>query len=237
MKKYALYISLIVGVAFVSCKKEAIDKPKVIYEDTNKSKQEALIDTSEIEAADLPIIMEGTNYLIHPIGVIFGKSKGLKSYSDSEQSFAVSNYGEYEITGYLKNLKFQEIGTDSIYALTDKQVMIETATYLKTVADKSKLQLIVYSLADIDTNKDGKLDGNDIKALYISTVSGNKFTKLSTDFQEVIDWKIIETKNILYFRTIEDSNKNGAFDAEDTLQYYFVNLVDKDWKVTTYKPI
>ena len=91
MKKYALYISLIVGVAFVSCKKEAINKPKVIYEDTNKSKQEAQIDTSEIEAADLPIIMEGTNYLIHPIGVIFGKSKGLKSYSDSEQSFAVSN--------------------------------------------------------------------------------------------------------------------------------------------------
>jgi hypothetical protein len=237
MKKYALYISIIVGFTLVSCKKEAIDKPKVIYEDATKSKRVALVDTSQIEVADLPITMEGTNFLIHPIGVISGKSKGFKSYSDSEQSFAVSNYGEYEITGYLKNLKFQEIGTDSIYTLTDKQVMIETATYLKTVADKSKLQLIVYSLADMDTNKDDKLDGNDIKSLYISTISGKKFTKLSTDFQEVIDWKIIETNNILYFRTIEDTNKNGAFDADDQLQYYFVNLVDKDWKVNSYRPI
>jgi hypothetical protein len=187
--------------------------------------------------ADLPIHMEGTNFLIHPIGVISGSGKGIKSSSDTDQSFTVSNYGEYQITGYLKNLKFQEIGKDSLYALTDKQVLIETATYLKTFADKSKQQFIVYSLADMDTNKDGKLDGNDIKSLYISTVSGQKFTKLSEDFQELIDWKIIESKNVLYFRTIEDTNKNGEFDAEDNLQYHLVNLLDKDWKVSAYKPI
>ena len=134
-------------------------------------------------------------------------------------------------------MKFQEIGKDTIYALTDKQILIETATYLKTFADKSKQQLLVYSLADMDTNKDGKLDSNDIKSLYISTISGQKFTKLSADFQELIDWKIIESKNLLYFRSIEDTNKNGEFDAEDSLQYHFVNLLDKDWKVNSYKPI
>jgi hypothetical protein len=88
----------------------------------------------------------------------------------------------------------------------------------------------------MDTNKDGKLDNNDIKSLYMSTVSGQKFTKLSPDFQELIDWKIIESKNLLYFRTIEDSNKNGEFDAKDRLQYQFVNLLDKEWKVISYKP-
>ena len=134
-------------------------------------------------------------------------------------------------------MKFQEIGKDTIYALTDKQILIETATYLKTFADKSKQQLLVYTLADMDTNKDGKLDSNDIKSLYISTISGQKFTKLSADFQELIDWKIIESKNLLFFRTIEDTNKNGELDAEDSLQYNFVNLLDKDWKVNGYKPI
>ncbi len=238
MKNYFLYIVMVFVGLFVSCKKEEAEKPKVTYETTSKAKPEVVSDANQIEVADLPINMEGTNFLIHPIGVMSGNGKGMKSSYDSEKSFTVSNYGEYQITGYLKNLKFQEIGKDTIYALTDKQILIETATYLKTFADnKSKQQLLVYSLADMDTNKDGKLDSSDIKSLYISTISGQKFTKLSTDFQELIDWKIIESKNLLYFRTIEDTNKNGEFDAKDSLQYQFVNLLDKEWKVISYKPI
>jgi hypothetical protein len=237
MKNLFLYIAMFFVGLFVSCKKETVEKPKVTYETTSKAKPEVVSDANQIEVADLPINMEGTNFLIHPIGVMSGNGKGIKSSYDSEQGFTVSNYGEYQITGYLKNLKFQEIGKDTIYALTDKQVLIETATYLKTFADKSKQQLLVYSLADMDTNKDGKLDNSDIKSLYLSTISGQKFTKLSADFQELIDWKIIETKNLIYFRTIEDTNKNGEFDAEDSLQYQFVNLLDKEWKVISYKPI
>ena len=237
MKNYFLYIAIVFVGLFVSCKKEEAEKPKVTYETTSKAKPEVVSDANQIEVADLPINMEGTNYLIHPIGVMSGNGKGIKSSYDSEQGFTVSNYGEYQITGYLKNLKFQEIGKDTIYALTDKQILIETATYLKTFADKSKQQLLVYSLADMDTNKDGKLDSSDIKSLYLSTISGQKFTKLSANFQELIDWKIIESKNLLYFRTIEDTNKNGEFDAKDNLQYQFVNLLDKEWKVISYKPI
>ena len=237
MKNLFLYIAIVFVGLFVSCKKEEAEKPKVTYETTSKAKPEVVSDANQIEVADLPINMEGTNFLIHPIGVMSGNGKGIKSSYDSEQGFTVSNYGEYQITGYLKNLKFQEIGKDTIYALTDKQILIETATYLKTFADKSKQQLLVYSLADMDTNKDGKLDGNDIKSLYISTISGQKFTKISANFQELIDWKIIESKNLLYFRTIEDTNKNGEFDAKDSVQYQFVNLLDKEWKVISYKPI
>jgi hypothetical protein len=237
MKNLFLYITMVFVGLFVSCKKEDAEKPKVTYETTSKAKPEVLSDTNQIEVADLPINMEGTNFLIHPIGVMSGNGKGIKSSYDSEHGFTVSNYGEYQITGYLKNLKFQEIGKDTINTLTDKQILIETATYLKTFADKSKQQLLVYSLADMDTNKDGKLDNSDIKSLYLSTISGQKFTKLSADFQELIDWKIIESKNLLYFRTVEDTNKNGEFDAKDSIQYQFVNLLDKEWKVISYKPI
>ena len=237
MKNYIPYTPIILVLLFGSCKKEEAEKPKVTYETTSKVKPQVMADTNQIEVADLPINMEGTNFLIHPIGVMTAKGKGIKSSPETEESFTVSNYGEYQITGYLKNLKFQEVGKDTIYTLTNKQILIETATYLKTFADKSKQQLLVYSLADMDTNKDGKLDSSDIKSLYISTISGQKFTKLSADFHELIDWKIIETKSTLYFRTIEDTNKNGEFDAEDNLQYHSINLLDKDWKVSGYKPI
>jgi hypothetical protein len=236
MKNYFPYILLAFVFSFSSCKKQEKEKPKVIYE-TSKEKTTVKIDTTQIEVADLPINMEGTNYLIYPIGTVTGEKKGMKYANDSEDSFTVSNYGEFQITGFLKNLKFQEIGQDTIYALTDKPVLILTATYLKSIATKSKKQLLVYTLTDIDSNKDNKLDTNDIKSIYISAISGKNLTKLSTDFQELIDWKVIEAKNSLYFRSIEDTNKNGEFDKDDKVHYNVVNLMDTEWLVQEYFPI
>ena len=237
MKKYLPYLATILLVSMISCKKEEVEKPKVIYEDAPKTKPMEIVDTTQIEVADLPIALEGTSYLIHPIGQLNREGKALKSSTDSEEGFTVSNYGEYQITGYLKNLKFQEIGKDSLTTLTSKPVLIETVTYLKALADKTKQQILVYTLSDIDTNKDGKLNGDDIKSLYISTISGSKFTKLSADYQELVDWKMIESLHLLYFRTIEDTNKNGAFDAKDQMQYQCVNLKDGRWTVMAYHPI
>ena len=89
----------------------------------------------------------------------------------------------------------------------------------------------------LDKNEDGKLDASDIKSLYLSEVSGKRFTKVSTDFLELIDWNLIEPENRLYFRTIEDANKNGEFDKNDLMHYHFIDLSGKDWKVSDYKPV
>ncbi len=237
MKNILKTFILSIVFLFASCKEEA-EKPKVIYDNASKGKEQVKVDTTDIKVADLPINMEGTNYLIFPIGNLNSSSKGLRSSSySSQEGFMVSNYGEYQITGYLQNLKFQEIGKDTLTTLTDKPVLIQTATFLKSVSDKMKQQFLVYTLADMDTNKDNKMDADDIKSLYISEISGNKFTKLSPDFQELIDWNLIVVSNKLYFRTIEDANKNGEFDKKDVLHYYFVNLSSKELKVQEYKPI
>lgn len=241
MKNISKYTTLFLLLILMSCKEEA-EKPKVIYGNSTKQKEQPKIDTAQVEIADLPIQMQGTNYLIHPVAGlnIYGgnaKSRYESSSSVNDISFKISNYSEYEITGYLRNLKFQEIGSDSIKSLTDKPILIQTATYLKSVSDKAKQQVLVYSLADLDTNKDGKLDVTDIKSLYISEISGKRFTKVSTDFQELIDWNLIESKNRLYFRTIEDTNKNGQFDKNDVIHYHYLDLSNKDWKVFDYNPI
>lgn len=241
MNNIKLIVLGIIILVFSSCKKE-VETPKVIYEGSkNAVIQTVKADSSNIEIADLPIQFNGTKFLIHPIGdyrIFGGKSKYSYGSSNSESgSFRISNNNEYEITGYLSNLKFQEIGTDSIKTLTDKAILIQTATYLKTVFDKTKQQIIVYTLSDMDTNRDSKLDTNDIKTLYLSTISGENFIKISTDFQELIDWKVIEASNILYFRTMEDTNKNGQFDKDDVINYNFINLNNKDWKVENYKPV
>jgi len=239
MKQLPIYILLSMLAFLVSCKKET-EKPKVIYESTSKSVTDVKVNSDKIVLADLPILMEGTRVLLHPIGELSVSKSSDKYESGSyskDQSFMVSNSSEYEITGYLSNFKFQQIGSDSLTILTNKLVLIERVTYLKAFSDKSKKQLLVYVLEDLDSNKDGKLDSDDIKNLYISDINGKNFTKLSAEFQELIDWNIIESQNRLYFRTIEDINKNGAFDKDDKMHYHFVDLLSKDWKVQEYNPI
>src|SRR6478609_3537448 len=216
-----------------SCKEE-IEKPKVIYDASKEGREITKTDSPQIKIADLPIQMEGTNYLIHPVGDLSVYEKGSKtkygSSSVNDLSFTISNASENEITGYLQNLKFQKIGSDSIKALTDKPVLIQTATYLKAISDKINKQIMVYAMMDMDTNKDGKLDVSDITTLYLSDISGEKLTKVSADFQELIDWNLIESQKRLYFRTVEDTNKNGKFDSNDVVHYNYIDLTSKDWK-------
>lgn len=239
MKTISNYFFFSILILLVSCKEEETKKPKVNYDEKVKTEVLQSVEVNTLLVADLPIQMDGTSVLIHPIGEYsVGNSASKVKYSSGEKDgFRVSNYGEYEITGYLNNLKFQQIGSDSLKVLTDKPIMIERVTYLKSFADKSKKQFLVYVLEDMDSNKDGKLDSNDIKNLYLSDVDGNNFVKLSADFQEFIDWSMIESQNRLYFRTIEDINKNGAFDKDDKVHYHFIDLAGKDLKPKEYMPL
>lgn len=239
MKIITRYISFLTITLLVSCKQEK-QTPKVIYEEAKEIIEPKKIDTTSIKIADLPIHMEGTKFLIHPVGdirVYDDYSKVYGSSKTNQVSYAISNYNRFEITGYFENLKFQHIDSTNVKPLTENKIQIQTVTFLNTIAEKSKKQILVYILVDSDTNKDSKVDQNDIKSLYISNIDGSKFTKLSEPLQELIDWNIIEVQNRLYFRCIEDINKNGAFDKNDKVHYYFVNLLSEEWKVEEYMPI
>ena len=239
MKIFARYIGLVAFVVLVACKQEK-ETPKVIYEEPKTNNNSRSIDTTSIKIADLPIHMEGTNYLIHPVGdvrVYDDFSKVYGSTKTNQVSYAISNYNRFEITGYFENLKFQHIDSVNVKPLTDEKIQIQTVTYLDRIAANTKKQILVYSVVDKDTNKDNKIDQNDIKSLYISFIDGSNFTKLTDDYFEFIDWNIIETQNRLYFRCIEDINKNGAFDKNDKVHYHYVNLLDAEWKVEAYMPI
>ena len=109
--------------------------------------------------------------------------------------------------------------------------------FLNEIFKKNGEQFLVYRVLDKDTNQDKELNYSDISTLYISNIDGTKFTKLTAEFHELIDWKIIPIKNRLYFRSVEDSNKNGIFDKEDKISYQFIDLSDKEWRVKKYKGI
>ena len=230
--------SIVLLTTLISCKQEK-ETPKVIYEDGKSKVENTARDTTSFKVADLPILMEGTKYLIHPVGDIRVYDTDSRAYGSSKTnqvSYAISNYNRFEITGYFDNLNFQHIDSTNVKPLTDKKIQIQTATFLDGIASNTKKQIIAYTLVDADTNKDGKINQNDIKSLYLSTASGENLTKLSEEFQELIDWNIIEAQNRLYFRCIEDINKNGAFDKNDKVHYHYVNLLANEWKVEMYTP-
>ncbi|MES2813125.1 MAG: hypothetical protein V4670_11695 [Bacteroidota bacterium] len=225
MKKFSLYILPLLAL-FTSCKEE--QKPKVKY-DTTTPKAEIKKDSSKLEVADLPLQFQNSNVLIYAIGDLRVSEMKKNGYED-KGNFNISNSLEDEITGYLRNVKFQQVGTDSLHVLTDKVMMIERMTYLKGK------KMLVYVLADADTNQDNNVDSDDVKSLYISDDMGMNFTKISPDAQEIIDWNYLESTKKIYFRTIEDANKNGAFDKNDKVHYFSLNLT-KDWKAEEYLPI
>lgn len=241
MKNALIALLSLSSVFLVSCKDDAA-QPKVIYDGSKPVKEQPKkVDSTEIKVADLPVHMEGTKYLIHPVGDIRIYDDSNRSYGTSRTnnsvSYAISNYNRFEITGYFENLKFQHADSTALRSLTAKKIQIQTATYLNTISDKYKKQLLVYTLVDADTNKDGKVDANDIRSLYISDISGHGFKKLSEDVQELIDWNLIEAQGKVYFRTIEDINKNGAFDKNDRVHYHYVNLLSQELSVSDYEPV
>lgn len=238
MKSY-LFIAGLCLAALVSCNQKE-ETPKVIYETAKDTKEVSYqkIDSTEIKIADLPVKFNGTDYLLHPVGDVRVYNTGSSKYGSSKTnqvSYTISNYSGPEITGFISNVMFQHKDSLSLQPLTTNRMEILSITYLDELALKTQKQLLVYTLVDVDTNRDGRYDDNDIKTLYISNIDGSKLTKLTADLHELLEWKVIDNK--LYFRSIEDINKNGAFDSNDAVHYSYVNLLNDEWKVETYNPL
>lgn len=240
MKKisYLLLTSLILTIG---CTEKEESTPKVTYP-TPKAKvetPEVKIDSTQIKVADLPIIMGNTKHLIFAIGDVrlYGnRSSKYGSSKTNSVSYSISNYNRLELTGYLSNLRFQHIDSTKCHTLTNKVIEIQTVTYLEEISKQINKNILVYTLADGDTNRDGKVDSNDIKSLYLSEINGDNFSKISTELEELLDWNTIEVQKRLYFRTIEDINKNGSFDKDDVIHYYYVDLHNPTWETVKYNP-
>jgi hypothetical protein len=92
MKRLSIALLSCTVLLLASCKKEE-EKPKVIYDTINK-KRISKVDSTQVAISDLPIQMEGTDYLIHPVGDLRVYERGSKArYGSSsviDLSFTIS---------------------------------------------------------------------------------------------------------------------------------------------------
>ncbi len=236
MRKLTLLFLLL--VTLFSCKND--DKPTVTYDENVK--KEIVRDSSIVIINELPIEIDSTDYLIYIIGepndLSYGSSySGFSSKSDKRNSFSVNDSYNTNISGNIHNLKFQKHESDTITQLTDQTILINSVDFLREIFNNNKKKYLLYTVYDSDSNADQKINYQDLRSLYISEINGQEFNKLTPEFQELIDWKIIKSQNRLYFRTIEDIDKNGKFDNEDKLHYFYIDFDHDNLKSKEYKYI
>ncbi|MFC3879385.1 hypothetical protein ACFOSV_04335 [Algoriphagus namhaensis] len=217
-------------------------QPRVVYDNTSDTfEDQILIDTSAIALAGLPIHFDSTTFLIHPIGQYTPEERGSKIYLGSSSAgssgLAFAYRSGNSISGNLDNLKFQHIDSAELLPLTDNQLKIRSFTFFRSAFHASKKETLIYTVTDKDSNKDKKLDDRDIESLYISSIDGQNFRKLSPDSHELVEWKVMEIQDRIYFITSEDIDKNGEFDQSDQLHYYYLDLKSDSMDVVEYNPI
>lgn len=236
-KKMRNNLLLILGLLLISsCSKNT---PKIVYnEDDKVNTSETVKDTLKYQIGDLPIKIDSLDYLIHPIGEIADSQNNNKiTYSygaDNYTTFQLATERGDEIFGQMKNLLFENIENGETTLLTDENVEIQKANYLRDVAELSGKNHITYEVIDSDTNNDHTLDNNDILSLYLSNGDGAGFRKLTKKNSNLIDYKTIPELNRLYFKSVSDSNNNGVFDREDEIIYQFIVLGIN--KIIEYNP-
>lgn len=225
----------------ISCGQE--NKPKFSYDEEGAAA--VVIDSIRVMMGDLPLQIDSLDYLIHPVGKFnlyetsgFYSNFGTSGGSGSSGNYSVLNHaGPDTFWGELYNLKFQPISSDSLFSLTHKHIRIYSLSFLREVFEKTGKDHLLYRVNDEDTNRDGKVDRLDLNTLYISRTNGQDFLKLSHPAQEVIDWRYIPARNRVYFRSIEDSNRNGKFEEEDRLHYFYIDFNAEDLSPVEYFPV
>lgn len=235
MKKTASIIVIVILLVF-GCnnkKHQTIDEDKIVVNKSEIIKK----DTTLIEVADLPILIDSTEYLIHPIGYVDKERKDAgyiyKSSRGNYDEFHLTNgYGD-EITGSMSNLKFQSITSSKETFLTDDFIKIKSVRFLRNIFNNTSKKILLYEIVDTDTNNDGKVDLEDDEGLYISGINGGDYTKITKSKHKILEFRIVEGINRLYFKTVEKT----TLKAKINIHYFYVDLANKNIEVVEYFPL
>ena len=111
---------------------------------------------------------------------------------------------------------------------------VSSTNFLREIFNQNKKQYLIYTVYDDDTNGDQKINSQDLGTLYLSKINGKAFEKITPENQEIIDYNIIKLQNRLYFRTIEDIDKDGKFDNEDKMHHFYIDFDNEELKPKEY---
>jgi len=237
MKK--AFIGIAILTLFASCEQA----PKINYAekiDTISVVDDRIKDTTKILVSELPIKFDSTDILIFAVGLVDLQERGgyskLGSGSYNSSDIASSYFNQDNLIGEFINFVFQDKGGNE-RKLTDKKILIRKVSFLRDIFKKTKTGYLLYSISDRDSNGDKELSHADLEALYIGKIDGTDFKKISKELHEFYDFALIKGENRLYFRTLEDKNKDGELSNKDKFHYYYIDFLADNYVVTEYNPV
>jgi len=209
--KIKLTLAVFSGILLVSCIKKE-QKGEVIEKNLNS----ATVIDNEVDHnkffVDLPIKLDSSAYILYPV----------HESTDSKSDVKISYKSRSGYENYIDNLIFQHIESEKTHVLTKNKIKIisyEQLYNLKREAEK----IIVYQV--IDTFYDDK-ESITLTSLYIGTNDGKLFKKISKSNHHLNGWKYIPESKKVYFKTIEDIDKNNTLDNSDKHNIYSVSIED-----------
>ena len=235
MNKTTQLIILLAILGLWACRE---NKTRIVYEDNDTIVQPNHSNDSESElnkmiAAELPFTFDNLEHLYFAVGET-DESNRLKvksfsgSYSRTSNSHSHGYFNGRKLDCDIENLLIKLQGDTTYKLLTNNVIKIKTMTYLYSFDTLYGKDRIIYKIIDSDTNKDTFLNDEDLLGLYISKTNGDDFKRISPQNHQLLDWKMIVSQGLLYFRTIEDINRNGEFDKHDRHNLYEYNMIKED---------
>lgn len=233
MKNLILLLTIMLLVC--ACKRS---EARIAYDENAKGDQNAnLMDTETGDykklIADLPFSFDSVKYLYFPLGETNESFKmNLRSfsssYSNTSKSYSLGYMRGSYINCNLDNLMIRPKDSSTFKLLTHSDIKIKSINYLYRIDTIHGVDKLIYKVVDADSNKDSYINDDDLVGLYTSRTNGNDFKRISPANQQLIDWETTDLQGLLYFRTMEDIDKNGMFDDKDRINLYEYDLVKED---------
>lgn len=117
------------------------------------------------------------------------------------------------------NVIFHDQQTDETHILLDRPAVISRYQIIgqppKDKDDTYRIDCLLFSISDSDTNKDGLIDADDAVVVYACDVDGSNLRRITPEGSMLLRVNYVPKQRLMYLATIADTNQDGEYTTHD----------------------